>query len=61
MFTEEQIVVIQKLYSRKSLTDEEKELVPAIQDRLNAESKSDIPERFAAVTGWSNPPKDYPI
>jgi DNA-binding CsgD family transcriptional regulator len=68
-FTQTELRIIDALAAGKSakrLVDdlklsEEKiqETVDDLKGRLGAVHQADIPERFIAVTGWANRPKDY--
>lgn len=61
MFSEREVAVVQKIATKASLTDADRELVPGLKEKLGAESQGEIPDKFVAVTGWSNMPKDYPL
>jgi DNA-binding NarL/FixJ family response regulator len=36
------------------------ETVEGLKAKLDASTQSELADRFVAVTGWTNPPKDYP-
>ena len=46
MFTTEELAVLDKLAAGKRLTDQDRELVPGLKEKLNASSQSELHERF---------------
>jgi hypothetical protein len=61
LFSKAELAAVDALASGKKLTEEQKEnLVPVLKEKLGASSLAEIPQRFIALTGWANRPKDYP-
>lgn len=60
MFSKDELGVIESLAKGKKLTDEQKDLVDGLKEKLGAHTQAVIPERFVELTGWSNPATDYP-
>ena len=60
LFTTTELRVIDTLTAGKRLTDEDKERLPLIKEKLAVLHQAEIPERFRLLTGWTNRPKDYP-
>lgn len=60
-FTNDEIGLIDKLATGKKLSEEEKDAVAGLKEKLDARTQSEIVDRFVAVTGWTNRPKDYPL
>jgi len=70
MFSQTELRVVDALASGKSMKKlgEDSNLseatisetVEGLKVKLAAANQSDIPARFAVMTGWSNAPKDYP-
>jgi hypothetical protein len=61
LFTHDELSVIEKLTLGKRLTDEDKDLIPGLREKLGAGSQAQIPDQFMLLTGWTNPAKDYPV
>lgn len=69
LFNQTELRVLDALASGKSLKKlgessnlsegKLEETVEGLKLKLGASTQADLPERFVAVTGWTNQPKDY--
>jgi len=59
-FSKAELGTLDLIASNKKLEDADKARVEELKARLGVSTQAEVLERFVAMTGWSNPPKDYP-
>jgi len=63
MFTKQELAALNALYEGKSQKKVEEtsseQTMDSLRHKLGVDRTGEMLERFQAMTGWSNPPKDY--
>ncbi|HXH95542.1 MAG TPA: hypothetical protein VNN25_28455 [Thermoanaerobaculia bacterium] len=60
LFSKDELAVVERLTLGKRLTEEDKELLPGLREKLGAGTQADIADQFLLLTGWTNKPTEYP-
>jgi len=60
LFTEDELDVLDLIAANKKLTEQDKEHLPGLKEKLGTVGNRPLLAQFVALTGWTNRPKDYP-